>query len=302
MRFRLTDIRDHSVEEIDLLPDSRDMSGWQNGVVGWSIGQKGSGAPIELNEPLGECHVGIFTYSFQLLLWGTARELPDVWVLPLGRPPKTLVPFEPERWLLIDREDLSRVAMGGDVRLRIDQSPIRFGNYILENLTTTEIAEDSCAFCNDLLQTYFRVGNQQVCPACTERFKQEMHANLARNYRRALGYGIAAAVAGAVIHSVLLGAGHMSFGSILIGLLVGMTMRIGSKESAGVRHRGTAVILTFLAGSLPWWRGLFPFGAPSGNFSFLSAIYLAVGMLAAWTVAARNVPTEIHGPFQTRTT
>jgi hypothetical protein len=74
----------------------------------------------------------------------------------------------------------------------------------------------------------------------------------------------------------------------LIGVLVGMAMRIASKESAGVRHRLTAVVLTFVAGSLPWWRG---------NGDFIAAVYLAVGMFAAWMVAGRNVRTEIHGPF-----
>jgi len=79
------------------------MSGWQSGVAGLSIGQKGSGAPIELDEPLGECHVGVFTFSFQVLLWGVAKQLPDVWLFPQDKPTSRLVPFEPERWLLIDR-------------------------------------------------------------------------------------------------------------------------------------------------------------------------------------------------------
>jgi hypothetical protein len=301
VRVRLTDIRDHSSRELDLPLESRDMPGWQSGIVGWSIGEEGSGAPIELDEPLGECHVGVFSVSFQLLLWGVAKELPDIWLFPQGTSTQRLVPFQPERWLLIDREELSRVAMGGDVRLRLDQSPIRFGNYILESLQAIEPAKECCAFCNALLRTYFRVGNQQACPACTQKFRQEMSANLARFYRRALGYGIAAAIAGGVIHGVLLAAAHVSFGSILIGVLVGMAMRIASQESAGIRHRWTAVVLTLVAGSLPWWRALFPFGAQWNTGTTMSAIYLAVAMFAAWAVAARNVPTEIDGPFQSKT-
>ena len=277
------------------------MPGWQSGVAGWSIGQKGSGAPIELDEPLGECHGGVFTFSFQVLLWGVAKELPGVWLFPQDKPASRLVPFEPERWLLIDREELSRVAMGGDVRLRVDQSPIRFGNYIIESLMPVDIAKECCAFCNELLRAYFRVGNQQACPACTQKFTQEMRANLARHYRRALGAGIVVAIAGGVIHGVLLAAAHVSFGSIFIGVLVGIAMRIASKESAGVRHRWTAVGLTFVAGSLPRWPDLLPFGAQLSNGTIMSAVYLAVGMFAAWTVAARNVRTEIHGPFQSKT-
>jgi hypothetical protein len=140
---------------------------------------------------------------------------------------------------------------------------------------------------------YFRVGSQQACPACTEKFKKETRADLARYYRRALRDGIVVALAGGVIHGVLLYAAHVSFGSIFIGILVGIAMRIASRESAGIRYQLTAVLLTFVAGSLPWWRSLVPFGA-------LSAVYLAVGMFAAWTLTARNVPTAIHGPFEFR--
>ena len=102
------------------------------------------------------------------------------------------------------------------------------------------------------------------------------------------------AITGAVIHGVLLAGAQVSFGSLLIGVLVGIAMRISSKESAGIRHRVTAVVLTFVAGSLPWWRGL-------SNSTTMSAIYLAVGMFAAWMIAARNVRTEIHGPFRSKT-
>ena len=300
MRVRLTDIRDHSVQELELSLKSCDMPGWQSGVAGWSIGAKGSGAPIELDEPLDECQIGVFRASFQLLLWGVAKELPNVWLFPMGMSTSRLLPFEPERWLLVDRKDLSRVAMGGNVRLRIDQSPIRFGNYILECLKSVEPSEGRCAFCNEPLRMYFRVGSQQTCPACTEKFKEETRANLARYYRRALRDGIIVAIGGGVIHGVLLAAAHVSFGSMIIGVLVGIVMRIASKESAGLRYQLTAVILTFVAGSLPWWRGLLPFGALLSNGTIMSAVYLAVGMLAAWTVTARNVPTAIHGPFEFR--
>jgi hypothetical protein len=292
VRVRLTDIRDHSVRETELTPESRDMAGWQSGVIGWSIGQKGSGSPVQLDAPLGECRVGIFTFSLGLLLWGVAKQLPEVWLLiPQGRPSGKLVPFEPERWLLIEREEMSRVAMGGDVRLRLDQSPVRFGNYIFEILAVPSVARECCAFCSELLGTYFRVGSQPACPACTEKFRKERRANLAGNYRRALAAGIVAALAGGAIHGLVLATARISAGSVLIGIAVGMSMRIASRESSGNRHRLTAVALTFVAGSLPLWRG-------AGTI--MAAIYLAVGMLAAWLVAGRNVRTEIHGPFHSK--
>jgi hypothetical protein len=289
VRVRITDIRDHTVQELDLSLNSRDMTGWQSGVLGWSIGQKESGAPIQINEPPGEYRVGVFVFTFQVLLWGIGNELPEVWSFPQDTPTRGLVPFNPERWLRLHPEELKRVAMGGDIRIRFDQSPLRFGNYIFESLKVVEPA-NCCAFCNERLQSYFRVGSQQACPACTEKFKEEMRTNLARNYRRALLIGIATAIVGAAIHSLLIGATGVSVGSLLTGVLVGFAMRIASRESAGVRYRVTAALLTFVAGSFP----LLPVQ------TILPVVYLAIGVFAAWTIAARNVRTEIHGPFQSK--
>ena len=318
MRVRLTDIRDHLVQELDLPLDARDMPGWQSGVVGWSIGRKGTGAPIELDEPLVECHVGVFTVSYQVLLWGRAKKLPEVWLFPQGKSPGMLVPFEPGRWLRTDREELARVAMGGDVRLRMDQSPIRLGNYIIETIKSTEVVKEVCAFCNEPLRTYFRVGSPQACPPCAEKFKQEFRANVAKGYWKALGAGIVASVAGALIHGVLLLAAHVSLGSILIGVLVPTVMKVASKGTGSLKHRMTAVILTYIAGTLPT-SFLLPDNAPPstkvatallspmghvetkiGALTFV--VCLAIGMFVAWTIAAGNAEPQIDGPFQSKAT
>ena len=312
MRLRLTNIRDHSVQELDLTAESRDMPGWQSGVVGWSIGRKGSGSPIEIDEPLGECHVGVFIFTYHVLLWGKAKELPEIWSFPLVKSAGALVPFEPERWLLLSREDLGRVAMGGDVRLRLDQSPTRFGNYIIEAFHTIESARESCAFCNEPLRTYFRIGSQQACPSCTQKFKEELRANLARHYWTALVTGIVASVVCGLIYGALLAVAHISIAAILIGILIASAMRVASKETGGLRYRVTSVVLTYITGTLPWGFLLAP-GAPlwrrvatgllspivriEPSIGVSTTVYLALGMFAAWTIPARNVRTEIHGPF-----
>ena len=268
------------------------MAGWQDGISGWAIGPKGSGASIELDEPLGDCRVGVFSFTFQLLLWGVAKQLPDIWLYPIGRPGSKLLPLEPERWLLVEREDLRRVAMGGDVRLRIDQSPIRFGNYIIECLKESAPSDECCAHCNQPLRLYFRVGTEQVCPGCTETLQQKRSAEHAGIYRRALFAGVAAAIVAGAIHWLLLAKLRVSFGSILIGVFVGFAMRIVSKDTTKLKHRLTAAILTFVAGTLPWWLR---------QGSLLSAVYLAIAVFAAWKITARYVPLVIQGPFQSKT-
>ena len=222
-----------------------------------------------------------------------------------------------ERWLRTDREELARVAMGGDVRLRMDQSPIRLGNYIIETIKSTEVVKEVCAFCNEPLRTYFRVGSPQARPPCTEKFKQEFRANVARGYWKALGAGIVAGVVCALIHGVLLLAAHVALGSILIGVLVPTVMKVASKGTGGLKHRMTAVILTYIAGTLPTGfllpdnalstkvatALLSPMGHVETNIGALTFVAsLAIGMFAAWTIAAGNAEPQIDGPFHTKAT
>ncbi len=300
------------------------MPGWQDGVIGWSIGPKGSGAPVELDEPLGECRVGIFTVSYHVLLWGRAKQLPDVWILPLGKSSARLVPFEPERWLQIDREDLRRVAMGGDVRLRLDQSPVRFGNYIIERLKDTEVAREVCAICNEPVRTYFRIGSSQACAACTEKFRQKFRTNRTRHYWKALGAGMAASVLAAWIHGALVATADISFGPLLIGAFVAAVIRLAARGTGGLRYKITAISLTYVAGTLPvsllrpdrvplWTKvgrglllpiGIFRSAGPvaANPTTWTFAVYLALGMFAAWGITPANAAPRISGPFQTKTT
>ena len=95
-------------------------------------------------------------------------------------------------------------------------------------------------------------------------------------------------------------------------------MKIASKGTAGLKHRMTAVILTYIAGTLPT-SFLFPDNAPQstrvamallspmGQFdtnigALTFAVCLAIGMFAAWTIAAGNAEPQIDGPFQSKAT
>src|SRR5262245_5759885 len=66
-----------------------------------------------------------------------------------------------------------------------------------------------------------------------------------------------------------------------------------SPNSTGMRYRVTAAVLTFVAGTLQWWQGLLHLETKKSEDIIMSAVYLAVGVLAAWFLASRNVRTEI---------
>jgi hypothetical protein len=92
-------------------------------------------------------------------------------------------------------------------------------------------------------------------------------------------------------------------------------MRIASNGSGGLRYTLIAVVLTYLAGSLPWgfllydkgvtfWQmtivGLIsPIYRIQGNSnSMISMAALCVGIGAACTIAGGDAPPGIYGPFE----
>src|SRR5262245_35072020 len=123
MRLRLTDVRDHSVRELDLSRISPDMPGWNGHVAGWSLGREGSGARIELDERLDECRIGIFHASNHVVLWGAAKELPEAWMPSQEASNRPLVPFQPEAWIRLDRKDIFDLGSKGDAWIRFDSMP-----------------------------------------------------------------------------------------------------------------------------------------------------------------------------------
>ena len=80
----------------------------------------------------------------------------------------------------------------------------------------------------------------------------------------------------------------------------------------------TAVILTYIAGTLPTsfllpdnappstkvaTALLSPMGYVETNLGALTfVVYLAIGVFAAWTIAAGNAEPQIDGPFQSKAT
>ena len=128
-RFRITDLRDHTVRDFELNLESQDMLGWNDLVAGWSIGAVGSGAPIVIDEPLDGCHVGIFPASNHIILWGSATRLPEMWVLAgWHERHDELVPFLAECWT---RRDPDARSEDGRVYVRFDGRPLRLGQHII---------------------------------------------------------------------------------------------------------------------------------------------------------------------------
>jgi len=118
------------------------MPGWNSFVDGWSLGPVGSGAAIELDEPLNGFRLGIFPVSNHVLLWGQAADAtPDVYRLVTSGFLGNLASFlrkvgalglARSAWVKLSAQDLRAQAQPGHIRLRFDRRPIRIGHSIIE--------------------------------------------------------------------------------------------------------------------------------------------------------------------------
>ena len=117
-----------------------------------------------------------------------------------------------------------------------------------------------CAMCSTPLRTqYFHVGEQPACATCTDAVKRANEKAAAQSRRagtmaRAFGFGLAAAVAGAILYYAVIALTGWEIGlvAIVIGFMVGFAVQKGSGSAGGRRYQILAVVLTYFAVGLAY--------------------------------------------------
>jgi hypothetical protein len=109
----------------------------------------------------------------------------------------------------------------------------------------------TCAACQSPIETeYFDLNGHSVCAQC--RTSIEAHAEPPRGVGPLLTagvFGLGAVVAGAAIYYAVMAIAHLEIGivAILIGYMVGFSVRKGAKGRGGLRFQVLAVTLTYFA-------------------------------------------------------
>ncbi len=178
-----------------------------------------------------------------------------------------------------------------------------------------------CEGCSAPLSSQFwTLGAKKICPACRNGLVTASTAT-ARTFFAALGFGAAAAVAGALVYWFVRVQFHIEIGLVAIGVgyVVGAAVRRGSKGVGGRGFQIMAVILTYLAitmqylpdvisavhpdGFIGWlFAGPLIFGFAlaepflGGFANILGIIILGVGLWEAWKLAGSNA-NLLKGPF-----
>lgn len=186
--------------------------------------------------------------------------------------------------------------------------------------TTPTAVGAQCASCQLTLQyQYFTLGTQTLCANCRQQIAAAFTGGSgATRLAKATAFGIGAGIAGAAIWygvEKLLNL-HIGLVAILIGYMVGFSVRKGSGDRGGRTYQVLAVAITYSAvcwstipdivkqasGEMPaplaWVVAFFfSFAVPFfGGFSALTLLIIAFGIWEAWR---RNqaVALNFDGPF-----
>src|SRR5215211_3475572 len=131
--------------------------------------------------------------------------------------------------------------------LRIDRDVPTFS--VVDAVTPVGTAP--CAKCRGpIVDTYYEADQGVICVACQAGMTAlERQSAAEGHFRRALSFGVLAALAAATGYVALLAATgrELTIAVLLIGLVVGKAVRIGGRGRGGRRFQWLAVALTYLA-------------------------------------------------------
>lgn len=119
-----------------------------------------------------------------------------------------------------------------------------------------ETSVPTCSACSQELSTfYFTVERQPLCSACTRAVEEQITpVKDWSTVLRAAGFGLGAAIVGAAIYYGVIAITEFEIGlvAILIGYMVGHSVRKGARGRGGLRLQLTAVFLTYFAVSIAY--------------------------------------------------
>ncbi len=185
-----------------------------------------------------------------------------------------------------------------------------------------------CSDCHkDVAGSYFEVGGRPVCEACRDVAASNLapgHGFVAFLKALALGGGAAALCAGLYGAINMMTTWRLSLITIVVGMVVGRAVRMGSGHRGGWLYQGVAVVLTYLAccfAEVPsalretlkedpdeksvlyvLLMGIMmmvvSLAAPfmGGASSIMGIVIIGIGLWEAWRVNRVEHP-EIRGPF-----
>ena len=181
----------------------------------------------------------------------------------------------------------------------------------------------TCSLCKQPVHdAYFHINGRVACAACKERIQTSGAGRVTMiGFGKSVLFGTGAAIAGAIVWYAVSELTHAQWGliGIVIGYLVGIAVRKGSRGWGGWQYQTLAMVLTYFAIAASYIpivveamkaHGLevssyepkvlilavaLPFLA--GPENFLGWIIIGIALYQAWKIN-RRAPLEITGPYK----
>ena len=193
-------------------------------------------------------------------------------------------------------------------------SALSFEQAEFENPTPIALA---CGYCRRALTgRYWEISKRPACESCHDVVLRELAASASlQNLWRALGFGLAAALAGSVVWAVIEKLFNAQIGIVAIGIgyLVGRAVRKGARGFGGRRYQVLAVLLTYSSIALASLPAVIQYSPRGGSWPLIFALsfaspflggtdnaigwfIIAIGLWQAWKLT-RALPIRVLGPF-----
>jgi hypothetical protein len=133
-----------------------------------------------------------------------------------------------------------------------DQSALADAPLLFETTSPSDGASPAvCASCNEPIRVvYYEANGSVVCSRCRGKLEAQLGSSGGmRRFRRALGFGLGAAIAGAVFYygfQVITGI-NLGLVAVLVGFMVGKAVFAGTDRRGGRRYQVLAMVLTYFA-------------------------------------------------------
>jgi hypothetical protein len=125
-------------------------------------------------------------------------------------------------------------------------APLQF-----DTATPNAAAAATCASCSEPIRSvYYEVNANVVCSRCRGKLEGLLSSTgRVRRFRRAFGFGLSAAIAGAIFYYGFREVTGIDFGlvAVLVGFMVGKAVFVGGDRRGGRRYQIMAVVLTYFA-------------------------------------------------------
>jgi len=182
----------------------------------------------------------------------------------------------------------------------------------------------TCSKCGTVLRgSYHMINERMACGPCRFAAEEQLSGGAgAAGFARAIVFGAGAAIIGAAGYYAFVKLTNVEWALItaLVGLGVGMAVRVGSRGQGGRKFQLVAIGLTYLAmsaaympfivaglttgpeavpvtpGVLVAWLWKTPVFV--GLASPISGLFIAYALYRAWKSNAAGVPLAVSGPFK----